>query len=216
MKILCYGDSNTWGYVPNINGYSKNAVMKQYAEQNCWWYALKLKHSVVVDGLCGRAIAHENPWLKGRNALSTIQNDMSRFGKLDLIILQLGTNDCKSQYAETSASILKNYSQLLEKVREVSNAQIVLISPAQIREDNAITKKYYVGACELTKKLDSDLKQFAKQNQCYFVSGFGLETGEDGEHLTLAGHAELGCEIVNLVNVLQSKIKEEYYDLHQR
>ena len=33
MKILCYGDSNTWGYVPNINGYSKNATMHQYNEK---------------------------------------------------------------------------------------------------------------------------------------------------------------------------------------
>ena len=30
MNILCYGDSNTWGYIPNINGYSKNAIPRQY------------------------------------------------------------------------------------------------------------------------------------------------------------------------------------------
>ena len=75
MKILCYGDSNTWGYIPNINGYSKDAVMQQYNEQDCWWYPLMQGHEVIVDGLCGRCISHENKWLKNRNASETILND---------------------------------------------------------------------------------------------------------------------------------------------
>ncbi len=30
IRILCYGDSNTWGYISNVNGYKKDAVIKQY------------------------------------------------------------------------------------------------------------------------------------------------------------------------------------------
>ena len=67
MRILCYGDSNTWGYIPNINGYSKDAVMKQYDSPDCWWYPLTENNEVIIDGLCGRCIAHENKWLKNRN-----------------------------------------------------------------------------------------------------------------------------------------------------
>ena len=48
MKILCYGDSNTWGYVPNINGYSKDAVMKQYDARDCWWFPLMQGNEVIV------------------------------------------------------------------------------------------------------------------------------------------------------------------------
>ena len=48
IKILCYGDSNTWGYVPNINGYSKDAVMKQYDSQHCWWHPLMQSHEVFI------------------------------------------------------------------------------------------------------------------------------------------------------------------------
>ena len=68
MKIFIYGDSNTWGYVPNINGYSKNAVAKRYNVTDIWWYPLTKTNDVKVNGLCGRAINNDNPWLKGRNA----------------------------------------------------------------------------------------------------------------------------------------------------
>lgn len=101
MNILCYGDSNTWGYIPNINGYSKDAIMQQYYEKDCWWYILKKHNEVIINGLCGRCIAHENRWLKNRNASTTIRNEISQYSNLNLIIVQLGTNDCKSEHEDS-------------------------------------------------------------------------------------------------------------------
>ena len=49
MKILCYGDSNTWGYIPNVNGYSKNATTQQYSEKDCWWHGLKKDIEEVIQ-----------------------------------------------------------------------------------------------------------------------------------------------------------------------
>jgi len=113
MKILCYGDSNTWGYIPNINGYSKDAIMQQYEEQDCWWYPLKSGNEVHIDGLCGRCIAHENKWLKNRNASSTLTYDLQPYNDLDLVIIQLGTNDCKGEYEDTPEQITGNLEKLL-------------------------------------------------------------------------------------------------------
>lgn len=203
MRILCYGDSNTWGYVPNVNGYSKNAIMEQYNEKDCWWYGLKQDNELFVDGLCGRCIAHENRWLKNRNAMQTITQDLANYLNLDLIIVQLGTNDCKSEYDETPEQIAKNIANLLAEIEKVSDAKIAIISPAIIREDTKITQKFYVGAENKSKKVDKLYKKLAQENNYIFISGADLEVGEDGEHLTKLGHKQLAQKVLNEVELIK-------------
>lgn len=203
MRILCYGDSNTWGYVPNVNGYSKNAIMEQYNEKDCWWYGLKQDNDLFIDALCGRCIAHENRWLKNRNAMQTITQDLANYLNLDLIIVQLGTNDCKSEYGDTPEQITNNLKALLKIITSTTHAQIVIVSPAIIREDTKITQKFYVGAEDKSKKLDRLYKKLAQENNCIFISGADLEVGEDGEHLTKLGHKQLAQKVLNEVELIK-------------
>lgn len=205
MNILCYGDSNTWGYMPNINGYSKNAIPRQYNKQDCWWYCLS-KHNLYIDGLCGRCIVHENKWLQNRNASVTLGDDLKKYKNLDVVVIQLGTNDCKSEYNESAEKIAYNFVQLALKIKNLTNAQIVIISPSQIIENTAITKKYYQGANKKTVQLDKFLKQFSDDNGMLFISGIDLEVGEDGEHLTLNGHKQLGRKISKLFKSLEEDL----------
>lgn len=206
FKILCYGDSNTWGYVPNINGYSKNATVQQYNEKDCWWFNLKHNNELFVDGLCGRCIAHENKWLEGRNAHKTIIQDLKKYNNLDLIIVQLGTNDCKSEYDESPNQIASNLVNLLAIIRKVSNAKIAIISPAIIKENNKITKKFYVGAENKSKQLNMLYEKIALQNGYFFISGASLQVGEDGEHLTKLGHQQLSQKVLEELNLIKNNI----------
>ena len=206
MKILCYGDSNTWGYVPNVDGYSKDAIMQQYDEKDCWWYYLKRDNEVIIDGLCGRCIAHENRWLKNRNAFQTIRDDLKKYNELDLIFIQLGTNDCKGEYQDSALDITKNLEKLISLIKTSSSADIVIISPSQIRENNKITKKYYIGAESKSADLDYYYKLLAQKQHCGFISGLDLEIGEDGEHLTLNGHNVLGQKVASHIQKLNNNM----------
>jgi len=206
MRILCYGDSNTWGYIPNINGYSKDAVMRQYDSKVCWWYPLTQDNEVIVDGLCGRCIAHENKWLKNRNATLTILEDIKNYKDLDLVIIQLGTNDCKSEYKNTALEITHNLNNLLKLIQCQTNAQILIIGPAIIRENNKITQKYYIGAQSKSIKLDELYKSMSQKNGYMYISGKDLEIGEDGEHLTVTGHNDLGKKVSLLVKELDKNM----------
>jgi len=202
MNILCYGDSNTWGYVPNINGYSKDAIIQKYDDIDCWWYNLKKDNNVIINGLCGRCIAHENRWLKNRNATTTIIKELNLYKNLDLIIIQLGTNDCKSEYGNTASEIAQNLENLIKIIKTQTNAQIMIISPAIIKEDNKITQRYYIGAQSKSIELDYFYKDIAQKNNLIFVSGQHLEIGEDGEHLTKKGHKLLGSRVLLKVKQL--------------
>ena len=209
MNILCYGDSNTWGYVPNIEGYSKDAVMQKYREQDCWWFKLKENHDVQIDGVCGRCIAHDNRWLKNRNAMQTIKNDLNNHQNSDLIIVQLGTNDCKSEYDDTAKNITQNLHTLLKIIKVTTGACIAIISPAIIREDNKITRKYYYGAEQKSAELDKLYAELASKENYIFISGKDLEVGEDGEHLTKQGHQQLSNQISTILGYLNKIVEFE-------
>ena len=198
MNILCYGDSNTWGWVPNINGYSKNATISQYQPEECWWFGLTKENDVIIDGVPGRCVAHENRWLKGRNAMGTIPEDLKQYSDLDFIVLQLGTNDCKTEYGDTAEDIARNIELLSVFMQEETGADVVVISPAEIKENNKITQKYYVGANQKSRELDSCLMKMAEKRGFGFVSGLDCEVGEDGEHLTACGHMQLGEKVCSL------------------
>lgn len=204
MNILCYGDSNTWGYIPNINGYSKDAIMRHYDEKDCWWYPLNKHNKVIINGLCGRCIAHENRWLKNRNASTTISNEISQYNNLDLIIVQLGTNDCKSEYEDSPSIITENFDMLLKNIQKHTNAKIMIIGPSKIVENNKITQKYYKGAQNKSIELDNCYKNLAQQRDFLFVSGLNLDIGEDGEHLTKLGHKQLGLQVLSKVKELSA------------
>ena len=200
MNILCYGDSNTWGYIPDLKGYSKFAIAKKYNDDECWWYKLTENHSVLIDGLCGRCINNENPWLPNRNAMHTIMQDLKKYRNIDIVIIQLGTNDCKNSYDNTPQQITQNLSQLAEIIRNELSAYIIIISPAIIKENNSITQKYYIGAEKKSQELDELYRELADHNDYLFVSGKDLKIGLDGEHLTKIGHQELGNKVNELIN----------------
>ncbi len=211
MKILVYGDSNTWGYVPNVNGYSKDC--KQYPAEHIWWYPLTKQYNVVVNALCGRAINNENKWLDGRNCTETIEKDLAKYENIDLIILQLGTNDCKVEYNLTPKYIIEDLENLIDKISKVSPAEILIISPPKILENNPHTQKYYLGATFKTRVLNTRYQKLANEKNIHFVSGLNAEVGEDGEHLSILGHEQLGKAVLEYVNTLQKEKTQHQQDL---
>ena len=193
---MIYGDSNTWGQVPNIDGYSKNAIAKQYDPKDIWWYPLTKNNFVSVNAVPGRAIANDNPWLEGRNASLTIENDINGLTP-DLVIIQLGTNDCKSRYNLSATDIAEQLELLASFIQNQTNCKILIISPATIKEGNKITDKYYVGAEKKSQDLNKTYLALAKKNGFMFVSGTDLEVGEDGEHLTKYSHHRLSEKVLS-------------------
>ena len=195
MNILIYGDSNTWGQIPDINGYCKDAIAKQYDKKDLWWFPLTKDNDVVVNGVPGRAIANDNPWLEGRNASTTIEQDILGLSP-ELVIVGLGTNDCKNRYNLSAQDIADELEILISFIVEQTGAKIMIVSPPTIKEGNKITDKFYVGGEKKSQELNKTYLSLAKKNEYMFVSGTDLEVGEDGEHLTRHSHHRLGERVM--------------------
>lgn len=198
MKIFIYGDSNTWGQVPNDSGYSKNAVRKRYKKEELWWYPISQKNYVIVNGLPGRAICHDSPWFDDRNAAKTIDNDIPQCG-FDLAIVMLGTNDCKSEYNMPAHVISKELFALVEKIGERTAAKVLVVGSPRIVAGTKVTDKYYIDGASKSVALDYFNTQNAKQKGIDFVSVLDAEIGEDGEHLTACGHKQVGAQVLERV-----------------
>ena len=90
-RILCYGDSNTWGFLPGGAG-------RLCADQR--WTGvcrreLGADYTVIECGLNGRTTIYDNPNVKFRNGADALPFALLENMPLDLAVLMLGSNDSK-------------------------------------------------------------------------------------------------------------------------
>ena len=65
MKILFYGDSNTWGYDAKDASRQKNRFT-QFIKQEF------SQHEIIEEGLCGRTLCLDDPYDEDRNGTKMI------------------------------------------------------------------------------------------------------------------------------------------------
>ena len=88
--VLCFGDSNTWGYVPESIG-------ERFPPEVRWprrlAAALGDGFEVIAEGLSGRTATVEQPDSEGRNGLPYLLPCLHSHAPVDLVVIFLGTND---------------------------------------------------------------------------------------------------------------------------
>ena len=94
--IVCYGDSNTWGYMPKTESPAITAN-NRYPWGVRWTSLLQMKlgadYRVAEAGLNGRTTVYPHyckPWQTGIGSLEAVLYSQK---PLDLIVMMLGTND---------------------------------------------------------------------------------------------------------------------------
>jgi hypothetical protein len=132
-QILAFGDSNTWGLIP---GSSPN---ERYPWGIRWTSLLqdRLKDArVIEEGLCGRTTVFEDEIRPGRNGAKSLSVMLESHYPLDLAIIMLGTNDCKSFYHASASTIGKGIDRCIEILeRYLDPSRILLVSPMRLGED---------------------------------------------------------------------------------
>ena len=94
--IVCYGDSNTWGYMPKRER-PQETTLNRFPWGVRWTSLLQEQlgaaYRVVEEGLNGRTTMFDDPLDICRNGLESIDCCMLSKHPVDLVILMLGTND---------------------------------------------------------------------------------------------------------------------------
>lgn len=129
-KILCFGDSNTYGYIPN-NG-------ARYDKNTRWTGVLSLlshgKFEIIEDGCNNRTAFAANSAGKiftGYEILPELLTD-----GFDVVVLAIGINDTQFLYNLSSIEIASGVEKLINIVKVKSpQAKILLVAPSILTDD---------------------------------------------------------------------------------
>ena len=206
-RILCFGDSLTWGYDP------VNRV--RFAPEDRWTGVLASKlgdgYTVIEEGQNGRTIATDDPAEGEKNGIRYIIPCLESQSPLDLMIVMLGTNDLKRKFSYCAMDIAGEMRQFLEKVitrnefRMEGKMQILLISPPWVGEN--IRNSWlgdsfgYERAREVSMELASWYSELADTYGCMFFDASEAVTVsyDDSIHLDAAEQRKLGNAIYELL-----------------
>ena len=208
IRILCYGDSNTWGYI-------SGSEHQRYGDNERWTKLLANllgnKFEIIEEGLNGRTLTSNDlrPGKEGKNGYSYLMPCLNTHDPIDLVILMLGINELKKDYNKTPEEIglmLEDYfvKTILNYQSETTGdyPKLVLIAPPIVKESPLFPpdENKYLGAPKKSLKLNEIYYNIAKKYNCYFISNDILDVGIDCIHLTKESHNKLAHELCNMIN----------------
>lgn len=190
-NILCFGDSNTWGYNP--------ANKMRFPEGIRWTSLLQNRLgskgiNIIEEGLCGRTTIFEDATRPGRKGIDSLPDIFSKYSDVDYVILMLGTNDCKKYNNTTPKKIANGIEKCLDTITKyVSADNILLISPILLGED--VWKEEYdpefdIHSVKVSKGLKEVYYQLSKKKGVHFLaaSDYVQPSKVDQEHMNISGH----------------------------
>ncbi|WGS22967.1 MULTISPECIES: GDSL-type esterase/lipase family protein [unclassified Bradyrhizobium] len=115
-RILCFGDSLTWGWIAVPEG----APTTRFSLSRAWTGVMALKlgpdYEIVEEALNARTTSIDDPVDPRLNGSAYLPVALASHFPLDLVIIMLGTNDTKSYYRRTSYEIAVGMSKLVCQV----------------------------------------------------------------------------------------------------
>ncbi len=200
--ILCFGDSNTWGY--KDVGYPQDLADRFDIDER--WPGrmaaeLGKEFRIIEEGLCGRTTTFEDPTWDHRSGKSYLAPCMESHSPLDLVIIMLGTNDLKVRFSASAPDIARGMSVLIEIVQNSLTGvggrapQLLVVAPAPLGDVPAYDAPVWEGGRAKADQLAPLYEQLAKRYRCHFANvrdAIGPEDiSPDGIHLTAAAHAKI-------------------------
>ena len=219
-RILCYGDSNTWGYDPAHNDVA-TGMPARYNEHTRWPGVMRdilgSDYFVWEAGLGGRTTVFDDPLMPTRNGVKAFEMILQTCDPVDCIVFALGTNDTKDMFQASSLVIYRGMERLLNVCKATlmqsrsPNAKIILSCPLKPVADGA--GEFWYGFSELSTEKGEQLRQryklLAQQQNCFYIdfNDFAQPSSADGVHMEAVGHKCVGEAMAKLVRAVLKDLK---------
>lgn len=160
--LICYGDSNTYGYNPAAGGKYHVCWVDILAEKTGW--------NVINKGACGREIPQFD------RQLSAVSASVSR------VLIMLGSNDLLDGYSAVEAG-----AKMEQFLSSLPAEKVTLIAPVKFQIGTWVETDSLAAKSE---KLQAVYKDLAVRMQISFVdtAGWKIPLSFDGVHYTPEGH----------------------------
>lgn len=203
-RVLCFGDSNTWGYIPTGGRYDEHTrwPMRMGELLGGGW-------TVVEEGFNGRTCVYDDPVEGGyKSGLNYLPPCLMTHNPLDLVLIMLGTNDTKCRFSLTPMTIGQSMMQLVRAVKLYGmNAagdppRCMIVAPAPILDNLMETRHaecFGEQAIAVSKGLGPELNRVSKLLRVdFFDAAPHAEVSPlDAVHWTAEGHRRFAAAMAD-------------------
>ncbi len=189
-QILCYGDSNTYGYDPaNTRTYSYPVEKR--------WISVAGKvlgdgYRLLNEGENGRTLPD------ARYDKEMLEDMVSGLKEGDLCSIMLGTNDLLLRMRPSADMAAKKMRLLLEYLTSDEHPfQVLVIAPVPIGKELDGEGPYH----EESLKMSKAFREAAKDCGAHFADAaeWGIDLAFDHVHFSESGHTEFGKHYAELI-----------------
>lgn len=184
-RILCFGDSNTYGYDPRaFSGGRYPAPWPELA-------AAETGFQLLADGQNGRTIP------RGERELPSLCGDAAQC-RADVLAVMLGTNDLLSGAGAGEAA-----ARMEAFLARCAAPGVLLVAPPPMRRGAWVPDDGLVSA---SAELAARYRRLAERMGIWFADAgeWGVELSYDGVHFSEAGHRQFAMGFASALNRLLS------------
>ena len=197
-RILCYGDSNTWGYDP---------AGGRYDEQTRWPMRMAAllgdDYAVIEEGFNGRTCVNDDPAEGGyKSGVQYLPPCLMSHDPLDVVIVMLGTNDTKRRFGLVPETVGQGMTQVVRTVKIYgedaagNTPRIIVTAPPPILDGLMQARHAHIfgeQAIATSRGLASVYRDVAATLGCDFFDAapYAEVSALDSVHLTANGHIRL-------------------------
>ena len=204
-RILCFGDSNTWGYDP--------ATEDRFDDQTRWTgvlqAALGADFTVIEEGLNGRTTVWNDPIEGYKNGHDYLVPCLETHRPLDLVVLMLGTNDLKRRFSLSAYDIAQGVAVLLRAIsyskagRDGHAPRVLLLAPPPVARLTGFAEMFE-GSEAKSLLLGQHYRTVAiEYNVAFLDTSTVIRSSDlDGIHFEAEEHTKLGRAVAHEVLAL--------------
>ena len=204
-RILCFGDSNTWGYDP--------ATEDRFDDQTRWTgvlqAALGADFTVIEEGLNGRTTVWNDPIEGYKNGHDYLVPCLETHRPLDLVVLMLGTNDLKRRFSLSAYDIAQGVAVLLRAIsyskagHDGHAPRVLLLAPPPVAKLTGFGEMFE-GSEAKSLRLGQHYRAVAVEyNVAFLDTSTVIRSSDlDGIHFEAEEHAKLGRAVAHEVLAL--------------
>ena len=199
-KILCFGDSNTYGYIPGSGA--------RYSSDSRWPAILKDtfkdKFLLIEEGCNNRTCFANNPdgdIFTGYKILPKLLSD-----DIDCVILAIGVNDLQKFYRPSDIEIASGIENLVAIVRRICPVtKIIIASPSNMTLD-VLKSNFSLMFDELSVKQSEKMSELyriiADKCGCYFIdlNKIAKVSELDGLHYSKDSHIKIAYALKEIID----------------
>lgn len=203
-NMMCFGDSNTFGYSGNPEE-KKGRFTKEQRWPGLLQSRLSEDFFVKEAGLNGRTTVFPDPFESGLSGLDVLETQLQKVKPLTLLLIMLGTNDCKGALNASPEDITNGMKTLVEVGKNtdiwVNNSpNILVIAPPPIQAgiyQGPFAPIMGEGCVEKSLTLASHYEKMCKEENVHFFDAgdpkilSNVFNSVDFMHLTIEGHDRL-------------------------